>query len=426
MEFEYIRAEDLDRAWLNFEPTVTLDPMPDGRPNPFYVDRPGNPTAQLEDALLAPFLAPPKYFFSGHKGCGKSTELRRLAANPEIRQKYYPIHFTIRDEADINDLDYKDVLLALGRQMYQQYTARGGKLRDALEKELENWRGKVSEEFVRSSRLAGFEISGGVDALAAQFGLKMKLEPQTRRVLRQVIEPNVKGLVDVINLIAAEIQAHEKRMPLILIDDLDKPDLAIAREIFYAHLPTMRQPNCAIVYTLSSALFYSTEFKPVGGEAKFLPNVRLHTPDGKQDDAGWTAMREFAHRRMAPELIEPDALDEALRLSGGVFSETARLMRAAIQRARRSRRVQREHVQGAVTELRSEYRRMLLEEKWRRILIRVHNTHRLSAANPEESEIIGKLLQILALLEYNGDGSWWDVHPALIKLLEEYESSGAD
>ena len=80
MDFKYITATDLDRAWLNFDLDLPLEMEPDGTPNPFYVDRPGNPVAELEQALLAPFYRLPKYFFSGHRGCGKSTELRRLAA----------------------------------------------------------------------------------------------------------------------------------------------------------------------------------------------------------------------------------------------------------------------------------------------------------------------------------------------------------
>jgi hypothetical protein len=44
-KFEYITAQDLDRAWLNFELDLRLEPSPDGSPNPFYVDRPGNPVA---------------------------------------------------------------------------------------------------------------------------------------------------------------------------------------------------------------------------------------------------------------------------------------------------------------------------------------------------------------------------------------------
>jgi len=418
MDFEYIRANDLDRAWLNFELDLPLEPMPDGSRNPFYVDRPGNPAARLEEYLLGSFREPPKYFFSGHRGCGKSTELRRIAVNPEILRKYYPIHFTIRNEADINNLDFKDILLAIGGQMYREYKKRGGKLPDQLEKELESWRGTVMREVIQQDRLAGFEVEGGLDAFFATAGLKMKLEPATRNVLRQVFESNVTGLVETINKISIAILAKEKRTPLVLIDDLDKPDIERAKEIFHGHRETMLQPNCAIVYTVSSPLFYSPEFEAIRDRAVFLPNVKLHGQATKHiDKEGYATMREFVHKRANPNLIDALALDEAIRVSGGVFREMARVMRSAVQRARKSGRIEIEHAHGAEAEIRGEYRRILNADQ-RALLKRVHETNRL-----DEPDKIAPLLQILAVLEYANGEPWCDVHPALIDLLAEEKNA---
>ena len=47
--FEYITANAFDRAWLNFELDLPLKPKNNGGPNPFYIDRPGNPIAELTD-----------------------------------------------------------------------------------------------------------------------------------------------------------------------------------------------------------------------------------------------------------------------------------------------------------------------------------------------------------------------------------------
>ena len=143
MTNEYTQATDLDYAWLNFELDLPLEPMPDGSPNPFYVNRPGNPTSRLERELTRPYRQPPKHFFSGHRGSGKSTELRRLAVQPAIRQRFWPIHFSIGDNADVNNLDFRDVLLAIGGQMYHHYRKSGGKLPKQMLAELDSWRGQV-------------------------------------------------------------------------------------------------------------------------------------------------------------------------------------------------------------------------------------------------------------------------------------------
>ena len=417
--FDYIKAVDFDRAWLNFELDLPLENGADGSPNPFYITRPGDPIAELGDALLSPFYKPPKYFFSGHRGCGKSTELLHLMTNPAIREKYWPINFSIRDEADIIDLDFRDVLLAIGGRLFRDYRKRGGELPARLLKELDGWRGKVEEEIttVTSGRVTGFEASAGIEAFFANASLKMKLEPTTRTIIRQVIDRDVTGLIDVINSIAAAVKIKEGRIPLILIDDLDKPSLEEAKSIFQERREIMMQPNCAIVYTVSSALFYSKDFDAIRDQALFLPNVKLHThnlPD-EQTPAGYETMRRFVNLRMDIRLIDEQALDDAITYSGGVFREMARIMRTAIGRARRrkARMIDSTDVEWAATEIRNEYRRILDKEDLE-ILRNIYEQNRL-----EYNDRIRPLLQLLALLEYRNGENWCDVHPVLRKLLYE-------
>jgi hypothetical protein len=416
-EFEYIMATDFDRAWLNFELDLPLIPGPNGEPNRFYINRPGNPIAELIDALLAPFYRPPKFFFSGHRGCGKSTELLHLMANPGIQKKFWPVNFSIRDEADIIDLDFRDILLAIGSRMFRDYRKSGGKLPDQLLKELNSWKGKVEEEVktIHSGRTA-FEIGAGLDNFFANTGIKMRLEPATRAEIRQVFERDITGLIAVINNIATAIYSKDHRIPLILIDDLDKPNLEVARAIFHDRRNIMMQPNVAIIYTVSSALFYTKEFEAIRDQAIFLPNIKLH-PHAQtevKDREGYQNMRHFVHVRIDPSLVDGQALEEAISNSGGVFREMARIMRTAIGRARRRRsaKVETVDVDCATTEIRNEYRR-ILDESDIEILKKVHQSNRL-----EYDDRLRPLLQLLAVLEYRNGENWCDIHPVLRRLIE--------
>jgi hypothetical protein len=416
-EFEYIMATDFDRAWLNFELDLPLKPGPNGEPNRFYVNRPGNPIGELIDALMAPFYRPPKFFFSGHRGCGKSTELLHLMAHPGIQKKYWPVNFSIRDEADIIDLDFRDILLAIGSRMFRDYRKSGGRLPEQLLKELNGWRGKVEEEVktIRSGR-GSYEIGAGIDAFFYNTGLKMKLEPVVRAELRQVFEKDITGLIAVINNIATAIYSKEHRIPLILIDDLDKPNLEEARAIFHDRRNIMMQPNCAIIYTVSSALFYTKEFEAIRDQAIFLPNIKLHPhrqPEVK-DREGYLTLRRFVHVRINPNLVDALAIEEAISNSGGVFREMARIMRTAIGRARRRRAAKVEYidVEWATTEIRNEYRR-ILDKTDIEILKRVHQENRL-----EYDDRLRPLLQLLAVLEYRNGENWCDIHPVLRRLIE--------
>ncbi|MGE5250366.1 MAG: hypothetical protein ACM3QS_09160 [Bacteroidota bacterium] len=416
---EYIVATDFDRAWLNFELDLPLKPGRNGRQNPFYIDRPSNPIAELTDALMAPFYRPPKFFFSGHRGCGKSTELQHLLSNRVLQRKYWPVNFSIREDTDIIDLDFRDVLLAIGGRLFREYKKRGGELPDQLLKELNKWKGKVEKEISTNldGRVSVSELSTSIDTFFVNAGLKMKLEPATRVVLRQVIETDITGLIAIINHISTAIYSKEHLIPLVLVDDMDKPDLDRARAIFHDRREIMMQPNCAIVYTVSSALFYSKEFDAIRDQALFLPNINLHPPldPATHDPQGYDTLRKFAQVRMDPCLMDDAALDEAVTYSGGVFREMARIMRTAIGRARRRRasRLDLADVEWAATEIRNEYRRILDREDIK-LLRKVLESNRL-----EYNEHMRPLLQLLAVLEYRNGENWCDVHPVLRKLLND-------
>jgi hypothetical protein len=179
--FDYVVATDFDRAWLNFELDLPLKPDKDGRPNAFYIDRPGNPISELTDALSAPSIARPS-------SSSQDTWLWQVHGAPpsdgqyRIQEEYWPINFSIRDEADIIDIDFRDVLLAIGSRLFREYRKRGGKLPDQLLKELHNWKGKVEKEVstILDGRVANVELGASIDAFFASAGLKMKLEPATR------------------------------------------------------------------------------------------------------------------------------------------------------------------------------------------------------------------------------------------------------
>lgn len=415
--FEYLKATEFDRAWLNFELDLPLKPAPGGKANPFYINRPGNPINELIDALLAPFYRPPKFFFSGHRGCGKSTELLHLLSNSDIQKKYWPINFSIREETDIIDLDFRDVLLAIGSRLFLEYRKQGGELPDQLLKELNGWQGKVEQQIstILKGRVSDYEIGASIAAFFVNAGLKMKLEPATRIELRQIVEKDITGLIAIINHIAAAIYKQEHRIPLILIDDMDKPDLDRARAIFHDHREIMLQPNCAIVYTVSSALFYSKEFDAIRDQALFLPNINLRTANDSMQhlQEGYRILEKFVTVRMDAKLIQPAALNQAITYSGGVFREQARIIRTAIGRARRRKiaQIEVDDVEWAANEIRNEYRRILDKDDLKLLKI-VHDSKRL-----EYSDRLRALLQVLALLEYRDEENWCDVHPVLRKML---------
>jgi len=279
-----------------------------------------------------------------------------------------------------------------------QYIDAGKELEPELLKELESW-GRSIELEQEKTKSAGVSMKGGISAFFLSVQAKIKSEHTTRKIIREQIEPKLSELIDKINLIIADIEGKEKKNVLVIIDDLDKPSLEQAKEIFYNNYTAITQPACYIVYTVPISIFFGPEIR----ESKFfLPNIKLHTKNDRNgiDKDGYELMRTFVYRRMKEELIEPKALDFAIKMSGGVFREGARIMQIAADSAIENERgrILKEDVERAEREIRSDFKRILESDDYNAL-------NEISKSNDIRGiERIGHLLHNLSVLEYEKIG----------------------
>ncbi|MBA5941938.1 MAG: AAA family ATPase [Methanophagales archaeon] len=409
-EEEFIVAENLDLAWTNFDPFFTLPAS-----CPFHVEREGKPLDKLIRALLRQHRQSPKYFFSGHRGCGKSTELNRLVDNEKIREKFFIVKYSVKDECDVNNLNYVDVLFSMGAQLYIQYIDAGKKVEPKLLEELKSWGHSIELE-VEETKSAEATAEAGMKAIFVSLLAKIRSESTTRETIRKQIEPELSVLIDKINLIIADIEGKEKKNVLVIIDDLDKPSLKQAKAIFYNNFTAITQPACHIVYTVPISIFFTSESTPIRDTKFLLPNIKLHTKNDRNtiSERGYELMRMFVYKRMKKELIEPEALDLAIKMSGGVFREGARIMQIAADNAIEKERkcISIEDVARAEREIRSDFMRILESEDYN-ILNEISKSNEIRGIENK-----GHLLHNLSLLEYTNEESWVDIHPTLEELLK--------
>jgi phenylpyruvate tautomerase PptA (4-oxalocrotonate tautomerase family) len=411
MPEDFIVAEDLDLTWSNFDPFFTLP-----ADCPFYVERAGKPLNKLIRALMRQHRQQPKYFFSGHRGCGKSTELNRLAADDEINKRFYIVKYSVKDVCDVNNLNYVDVLFSMGAQLYIQYIDAGKELEPELLEELKSW-GSTLELESEKTKSAGASVKGGISAFFLSVQAKIKSEDTTRKIIREQIEPKLSELIDKINMIIADIKGKEKKDVLVIIDDLDKPSLEQAKEIFYDNYTAITQPACYIVYTVPLSIFFAPEFTAISDKPFFLPNIKLHNKNNRNSiyEPGYELMRTLVYKRMKEELIEPEALDLSIKMSGGVFREGALIMQIAADSAieKERGRILKEDVERAEREIRSDFKRILKSDDYN-TLNEIYESNDIRGI-----EKIGHLLHNLSVLEYENEENWYDIHPTLEELLKK-------
>ena len=420
-------AKTLKEAYLAFDP---YQPLQGQALKAYYVDRPHNPFAEMREILLTAPDEPHKILFTGHRGSGKSTELNRLAEDAEIRRTFLLVSFGLEELLDPLDLHYLDILVAMEATIYLAGLEAGLAWPDDLV-------GILADFWVPQGRKAGFlreeeadtpskRLVTGFRRLVGTYG-RLRLEPLTRQILRENLAGRVSELIAHLLWLVGEIRRTLGRGVLVVIDDLDKPDLATARSLFYDRGTTLTQPPCKIVYTVPIALFYTSEFRTITRyfTARFVhPNVNVHTKDGDPHPPGIETMRQVIYRRMDSDLIAPDASDYLVRMSGGMMRELTALMRMSCNKARVAGRKQisLQEAREAVAEVRRDYERILHRRDHYTLLRQVteekhiRDVHATEAEGIEE-DILMELLHNLSILEYRNEGSWWDIHPIVADLL---------
>ncbi|VAW31359.1 Type II secretory pathway, ATPase PulE/Tfp pilus assembly pathway, ATPase PilB [hydrothermal vent metagenome] len=416
------RATNLEEVWLFFDPYTPLEAN-----SKYYIERLGNALQKLQRWLLRDQPAP-KYFYSGHRGAGKSTELNRLVVDDKIRDKYIVIHYRISDCADPMNLSHVDIIFSLGTQIFFQYTdsdtGYGKKLPKTLLAELEGWRGRIEDRVKTVDKKVGASAEANLNAFFLKALAWSKAEESSRVQIRQILEPRLSELISTINLMVSAIAAQEKKQVLVIIDDLDKPPLDKAKEVFYGYHTILMQPVCGVIYTVPSAIFFAPEYAALREQSFFLPNVKLHRPGKPNEklDTGYATMREFFSRRASRRLIDDAALETAATASGGVFREYARLIRTAADLAIEANREQISliDVNRAEAELRNEFTHFLTPADYQTLREIEQNPHF------KDPERLSPLLHNLAALEYHNDQSWYGVHPALLPLIRELNGNRND
>ena len=408
-------AENLTDAFNAFDPRA---PLSGSAFAAFYVPRPVGIEKLLGDLRVDDNLTS-KSLFTGHRGSGKSTELIRLAN--ALADQHFTVYYTVEDVLDMADVDYKDVLLSLGYALYAQAKAKNVALPKALLEDLVGWYSSTLKE-VEGAISADAEVEEKADFWFLKLVARQRSEFATREVIRRQLESRLSDLIARIDDIAQAIEKRTGRSVLAIVDGLDKVmDLDKAQRMYYQGGANLTQPQCKVIYTVPLALFHTTEFGQVRmtfDDFFSLPNVKVNHRDGRADETGRATLRALIHRRVAPGLIAPPAVERLTELSGGVLRELVALARDACSfaRARQASPVEIEDVEHAASRLRSVFAGLLTDEHYRE-LWRIHTDPHHRYTNSQAAQ---ELVHNLSLLEYDEDGdSWWDVHPVVRPLLEE-------
>ncbi len=375
-----------------------------------------------------------KILFTGHKGSGKSTELRRLAAQLE-EDGFFVVFFDAATEIDMGGVSYADVLLSTMYNLVATINASdfASSLNDNAVDALRLRLAEITVEHVRTrdaevSLESTIEGGGGIPGLFKVLSsLKSKLRggESEKTLLRDTVDGDIglflEELNDLIRDLQRQLHIAGSAGLVILVDSLDRIILksladdearTTHRDLFVDHAEHLMAPACSMVYTIPVSLLNNQNVASVwGGSPEILPMVKVHNPDGTDCAEALNAMVDAVDRRMSIETLfeNPNDVVELCRMSGGHLRHLMMMLRDACSYTADGDRVSSEAVQLAVQNLVNDFQRTI-EDQEVEALLEVHRTRRL----PNREECASLPLKLL-VLEYRNGSPWNDVHPAAQK-----------
>jgi hypothetical protein len=433
------RATTLDEATklLDPRPLDFLHPHPQGAlvaSDPaFYAAPPGNkgadgfklpaPIERLRKRLLSGTRTT-KLFLSGHVGSGKSTELSRLIVDPEIRARFAVIPLAL-EEHEWATLDAAQLLFRIGAALYVAH-------KELLVK-AEGWKKKLKLLNERIFEPMGIQAKEGslaieVDVLIVKLRQELKLSEKARQQFRDfgetqrtILQDFIEALVDDIeNALTEEDGPNEL---LVVVDDLDKLRTEDQhRDIFDTNLSAILAPPLRILYTVPTAVRFGDVRSEIrqSGEDLFPVRVLTKAPGTWKPEDAYTNERIgffelVVDRRIAPGLIDRDAVRLAAIYSGGVLRDFFRLLREGVLLA----------LYNDMKVLDGVAMRYAIEEECRResiglytpdyeALVHVHRTNSLPGASDRRYLALSRVIEC-----FNG-AVWFEANPVLWHVLEEH------
>ncbi len=420
-----------------------------------------NLARQFRKHLAGVAGAPGKYLcflFTGHIGCGKSSELHHLCAEVKKSEPFQPGYLTVfldaREYFDDFDVTMTDILLAI-------VTELANTLRKEIGYDLKDTYFRERFEEIKTFLLSDAELAkGGIDLPGLKLEVqRLRRSPEARQSVREKLKPQSKRMLEEINAVFKEARsavAREKDSTgrqkyqdiLLVFDNLEKMEkfenveggLASHRELFLERSAQLTGLQIHTIFTVPLRLVRSSDgpqlFQRYGHNPFVLPMVKVikRPLPGQAREIypnGVEAMRKMLSKRIGnqtlDEVFEPAALDFLLEYSGGHTRNLVSFVQNAATYAD-NLPISYKAARDAVKQSIGVYSASIPEYHWNK-LAQLELSADQQIINGDED--YAKMLENLSVLEYrNGDDEnslesdapWYVVNP-LVRELRKFKSA---
>jgi hypothetical protein len=400
------------------------EPLKSGDPR--YVDLTvarGNENLAQTVALRISRTKPPRFhqqLISGHRGCGKSTELRQLQAKLQDKG-FFVVYLDAEETLDLGEIKYQDVLVAITKAIEEDLRASGVKINQKLREELDNWfADRILSEETRLDGEASLKSEFGIDAklpllarVLAMITSQVKVASSQREEIRRKLDREMTVFIERLNLLIGNARQNVQKKNysdlVVLVDGLEKMQFREESEgvsnhtlLFVHHAEQLKAPQCHIVYTVPIFLVFNANLSDsFSDQTEIVPMVNYLSGEGR------ASLLEVVGKRIAVgDVFENEAsVGRLIEMSGGSIRDLLRLVRASCEGG--SAKITEADVERAIRNMSREFDRLLLDEDLE-LLMRVVIDKRISG-----DKTTARLLHLRLVQEYQNGERWADLHPAL-------------
>jgi Cdc6-like AAA superfamily ATPase len=369
--------------------------------------------------------------FTGHRGCGKSTELKRIQNRWEA--DYQVIYLEVNEETDINDVSYTDLYLIVIKQIEFKLRQLGLKFDAQLLNRFENWFKDITEENERSVEssvsIEGEATLGSNAPFIAKLLVKLlaqiKGSDKRKTTIRQTLEKDVSRLKADINLLLANATKKlREKFPqskgfLVIFDNLDRVPPSVAERLFFDYAAQLKELHCTLIYTVPISVLCSLKnINNTFGDPHIMSMVNIYEFDRDRCDLNCDLIGLESVASLIEKRVDVDAVFDSrkqlldlAKASGGHVRQLMQMMRIACQTAstRNHSKITDEDVTYAVKQEQFNFERFVPSEHYK-ILAQVC----VSKGVPVDD--IGQLMLFnTSALEYNGNNRWNYPNPVVIQ-----------
>ncbi|MEA5628124.1 P-loop NTPase fold protein [Nostoc sp. UHCC 0251] len=418
------RANTLKAAFQ----VCNVEPLEGADMERYYVDLSAvRKTSAIEQvSQILDFQEPTDFrtiLFTGHRGCGKSTELKRIQKQWE--EQYHVIYLEVNEETDINDANYTDLYLIVIKRVEFELRKLGLKFDGKLLENFESWFKditKETEESVEKSVSIEGEATLKPEApfiakLMVKLLAQIKGSDKQKTTIRQTLEKDLSRLKADINLLLGDAYVKlRKKFPqykglLIIFDNMDRVPPTIAEHLFFDYAAQLQELDCTIIYTVPISVLCSPKnpLNQFNGNPHIVPMVNIYELERDRchlnyNQTGLEAVASVIEKRVDIDAVfesRQELLDLA-KASGGHVRQLMQMIQTACLTAstRKHPKIIAEDIIYAVKQQQFNFERFIPEEHYA-FLAQVCLTKNVS------KDDIGQLMLFnTSVLEYNGDKRW--------------------